>query len=163
MLQRMSRPSALDSLRAIRFERSYAAARHGAPADEADLSAARIWLSNLNPNTIPRTICQISFSRSSGPGGQNVNNRYHAARSNDLVIQADESRKQADNVEACFRKLSEVVAEAGREAVPGETSAAQGKRVEGLQKAEAAGRRRMKEMQSKKKSARRGGGGRDEG
>ena len=92
-----------------------------------------------------------------------LSSRYHAAKSNDLVIQADESRKQADNVEACFRKLSEVVAEAGREAVPGETSAAQGKRVEGLQKAEAAGRRRMKEMQSKKKSARRGGGGRDEG
>jgi len=92
-----------------------------------------------------------------------LSSRYHAAKSNDLVIQADESRKQADNVEACFRKLSEVVAEAGREAVPGETSAAQGKRVEGLQKAEAAGRRRMKEVQSKKKSARRGGGGRDEG
>ncbi|KAK1049821.1 hypothetical protein LTR12_013387 [Friedmanniomyces endolithicus] len=192
MLQRMSRPRALDSLRTFRFQRSYAAARHGAPADEADLSAARTWLSNLNPNTIPRSICQISFSRSSGPGGQNVNkvsskatlriptpallpllpallhphilsSRYHAAKSNDLVIQADESRKQADNVEACFRKLSEVVAEAGREAVPGKTSAAQGKRVEGLQKAEAAGRRRMKEMQSKKKSARRGGGGRDEG
>jgi len=73
MLQRMSRPSTLGSIRAFRFQRSYAAARHGAPADEADLSAARTWLSNLTPNTIPRTICRISFSRSSGPGGQNVN------------------------------------------------------------------------------------------
>lgn len=51
--------------------------------------------------------------------------------------------------------------EAGREAVPAETSADQGKRVEMLQKAEAAGRRRIKEYQSKKKSARRGGRGDD--
>lgn len=42
--------------------------------------------------------------------------------------------------------------------MPGETSAEQMQRVEQLQKAEAAGRRKMKEFHSKKKSARRGGG-----
>lgn len=83
--------------------------------------------------------------------------RYHAAKSNDLVIQADDSRKQTDNVNACFRKLHELIVQAGRQTVPGETSLEQSKRVEGLQKAEAAGRRKMKEFHSKKKSARRGG------
>ena len=40
-------------------------------------------------------------------------------------------------------------------AVPGETSEATAKRVEGLQKAEKAHRRKAKEYQSKKKGARR--------
>lgn len=84
--------------------------------------------------------------------------RYLAAKSDDLVIQADDSRKQADNVNACFRKLHELIVQAGKETVPGETSPEQVKRVEQLLKAEAAGRRKMKEYQSKKKSARRGGG-----
>lgn len=87
-----------------------------------------------------------------------VNSRYHAAKSNEIVIQADDSRKQNDNVNACFRKLNELIQQAGRDNVPGETSQEQIKRVEQLQKAEAAGRRKMKEFQSKKKSARRGGG-----
>ena len=84
--------------------------------------------------------------------------RYYAAKSNDVVIQADDSRKQNDNVNACFRKLHELIVQAGRQTVPGETSPEQSKRVEALQKAEAAGRRKMKEFHSKKKSARRGGG-----
>ena len=46
--------------------------RDGADSEE-ELSAARRWLAKLNPDTIPRTICDVTFSRSSGPGGQNVN------------------------------------------------------------------------------------------
>ncbi|KAK4496925.1 hypothetical protein PRZ48_011374 [Zasmidium cellare] len=166
--------------------RSFATKRAGED-DEDELAAARRWLAQLDPDTIPRDICDVSFSRSSGPGGQNVNkvsskatlripissllpripkllhssivsSRYHAAKSNDIVIQADDSRKQNDNVNACFRKLNELIVQAGRDNVPGETSQEQIKRVEQLQKAEAAGRRKMKEFQSKKKSARRGGG-----
>lgn len=87
-----------------------------------------------------------------------MSSRYHAAKSSDIVIQADDSRKQNDNVNACFRKLHELIIQAGRETVPGETTPEQTKRVEQLQKAEAAGRRKMKEFQSKKKGARRGGG-----
>jgi peptidyl-tRNA hydrolase ICT1 len=91
-----------------------------------------------------------------------LNSRYHAARSNDVVIQADDARKQNENVNSCFRRLHELVVDAGRAAVPGETSQDTVKRVEQLQKAEKAQRRKAKEHQSKKKSARRGGGGRDE-
>jgi peptidyl-tRNA hydrolase ICT1 len=52
--------------------------------------------------------------------------------------------------------------EIGRANVPNETAAGQSERVERLQKAEAAGRRRLKERQSSKKSARRGGGSGDD-
>lgn len=38
-----------------------------------DHDEARRWLRQFHVNTIPRTLCEISFSRSSGPGGQNVN------------------------------------------------------------------------------------------
>ncbi|CZT20175.1 related to peptidyl-tRNA hydrolase domain protein [Ramularia collo-cygni] len=170
--------------------RSFAANR-SSDADEDELKAARQWLSNLDLNTIPRELCDVSFSRSSGPGGQNVNkvsskttlrlpisallqrvpkvmhpplmsSRYYAAKSSDIVIQADASRKQNDNVNACFRKLHDLIVQAGRETVPGETTPEQRKRVEQLQKAEAAGRRKMKEFQSKKKGARRDGGRGDE-
>ncbi|RMY57018.1 hypothetical protein D0864_13563 [Hortaea werneckii] len=174
--------------------RSYAASsKRGGDATEEELDAARKWLAQLDPDTIPRSICDISFSRSSGPGGQNVNkyaatpsvsskatvriptssilpllppllrphilaSRYHAAKSSELVIQADDSRKQTENVNSAFRRLHELITDAGRQAVPGETSPEQTKRVAELQKAEAARRRKMKEFQSKKKAARRGGG-----
>jgi hypothetical protein len=55
------------------FPRTYATKRGPADYTEEDLSAARKWLANLNPDTIPRSLCGITFSRSSGPGGQNVN------------------------------------------------------------------------------------------
>lgn len=38
-----------------------------------DLAAARRWLAKLDPQTVPRHLCEIAFSRSGGPGGQNVN------------------------------------------------------------------------------------------
>lgn len=46
-----------------------------AELDEKDLTAAREWLTKFISKTvtIPRDICEISFSRSGGPGGQNVN------------------------------------------------------------------------------------------
>ena len=51
-----------------------------------------------------------------------------------------------------------MIVQAGRDAVPGETTPEQRKRVEELHKAEMASRRKAKEFQSKKKGARRGGG-----
>lgn len=40
---------------------------------DQDQSDARKWLASFTANTIPRNLGQISFSKSSGPGGQNVN------------------------------------------------------------------------------------------
>lgn len=44
---------------------------------DLDFELARQWLKSLNSRTIPRHLGQISFSRSSGPGGQNVNKSVH--------------------------------------------------------------------------------------
>lgn len=40
---------------------------------EDEVNIGREWLSRFNSSTLPRDIGDISFSRSSGPGGQNVN------------------------------------------------------------------------------------------
>ena len=43
----------------------------GQSAEEQE--AARAWLEQFNRTGIPRRICDVTFSRSSGPGGQKVN------------------------------------------------------------------------------------------
>lgn len=65
-------PSSFFSL-ACRFASS-AASRS---ADASDLELARRWLRSLNLQSVPRHIGHVSFSRSSGPGGQNVNKSVH--------------------------------------------------------------------------------------
>jgi peptidyl-tRNA hydrolase ICT1 len=54
-------------------DRSFAAARGPADASDEELRVARGWLAKLHAETIPKSIGELSFSRSSGPGGQNVN------------------------------------------------------------------------------------------
>ncbi|KAL1635431.1 hypothetical protein SLS58_010294 [Diplodia intermedia] len=166
--------------------RPFASRRQPDAASEDDLAAARKWLQKLDPETIPKHICDVSFSRSSGPGGQNVNkvsskatlrvpldallpilptllhqeirsSRYYAANSNALVIQSDDSRKQTDNVHACYRKLHQLIVDAGKSAVPGETSEEQKERVRKLEKASNEARIKTKKFNSSKKSARKGG------
>ena len=41
--------------------------------NDDELNSARIWLANLGESSLPKTIGDVSYSRSSGPGGQNVN------------------------------------------------------------------------------------------
>ena len=53
--------------------RRYAIKRTPTETSEEDLASARKWLANLTSETIPRSIGEVTFSRSSGPGGQNVN------------------------------------------------------------------------------------------
>jgi peptidyl-tRNA hydrolase ICT1 len=144
----------------------------------SDLSEARSWLSRFTVNSIPPAICHFSFSRSSGPGGQNVNkselpnrypqhcanafhrmsskatlkvsldqllpllpslthqalrdSRYYARNSNSIVIHADESRRQSENSHKCLLRLHGLICDIAREAIPGETSDAQKKKVKKL-------------------------------
>jgi protein subunit release factor B len=42
-------------------------------AAEKDVTAARKWLAELRETSLPSNIGEVSYSRSSGPGGQNVN------------------------------------------------------------------------------------------
>jgi peptidyl-tRNA hydrolase ICT1 len=58
--------------------------------------------------------------------------RYYAAKSDSIVIQADDSRKQTDNADHCFVKLHNMVTEAGVNILPGETSQAQKEHVKTL-------------------------------
>ncbi|KAJ5960572.1 uncharacterized protein N7479_007722 [Penicillium vulpinum] len=159
---------------------------------DQDVQLARDWLKTFNSKTIPRNICEVSFSRSSGPGGQNVNksvapldrvnskatlkvpldallplvprlmhhplrtSRYAAERTQCLVIQSDEERKQSNNVESCFDKLHQLLKSSANEVIPGETSQAQRDRVRKLQKAQNETRIKDKKQHSDKKSSRRG-------
>jgi protein subunit release factor B len=40
---------------------------------EAEIDSARRWLKTFDKSAIPQTVGDVSYSRSSGPGGQNVN------------------------------------------------------------------------------------------
>ena len=42
-------------------------------SSEEEKKQARQWLADYNSSTIPKRICQMTSSRSSGPGGQHVN------------------------------------------------------------------------------------------
>ncbi|CAL5870222.1 uncharacterized protein PFLUO_LOCUS4457 [Penicillium psychrofluorescens] len=151
---------------------------------DQEIHDARQWLSALSPKSIPR-LGQVSFSRASGPGGQNVNkvnskatlkvplqdllplvprllhpvlrtSRYATDRSQSLVIQSDESRKQAANVDSCYDKLYELLQSMANEVIPGETSPEQKDRVQKLQRAQNEARIKDKKLHSSKKSSRRG-------
>lgn len=166
------------------LSRSFASKR-SPESDEEDYRSAREWMSKFNSQSIPRSICEISFSRSSGPGGQNVNkvnskatikvpfssllplvprvlhnpllsSRYTAQRSQSLVIQSDDSRKRAANVESCFDKLHQLLKSAAEDTIPGETSPEQKDRVRKLEKAANEARIKAKKLHSSKKSSRRG-------
>src|SRR5277367_6072398 len=38
-----------------------------------ELKTLHVWISRLSVDSMPKDLCKVSFSRSSGPGGQNVN------------------------------------------------------------------------------------------
>ncbi|KAJ5692983.1 hypothetical protein N7462_002406 [Penicillium macrosclerotiorum] len=64
------------ALRSIRWIRPFPfgprwASRTGS-SDQQELELARRWLKNFDSNSIPRQVGELSFSRSSGPGGQNT-------------------------------------------------------------------------------------------
>ncbi|KAJ5918694.1 hypothetical protein N7454_009838 [Penicillium verhagenii] len=46
-------------------------------SSDQDFELARKWLKTLDSQTVPRQVGELSFSRSSGPGGQNVNKSVH--------------------------------------------------------------------------------------
>lgn len=50
--------------------------------------------------------------------------RVYAEKSNSLVIQADGSRRQSDNVDECFEKLHALILRIGKAVVRGELSLA---------------------------------------
>ncbi len=107
-----------------------------------------------------------------------VASQYYAAKSEALIVQADSSRSQSDNVEECFRKLYQNIMKICRSMIKGETSPDQVRKVGKLyaisidlgishtsvltsyvqrQKAENESRLRSKKTHSRKKSSRKAG------
>ncbi|KAI0261099.1 hypothetical protein BC834DRAFT_830694 [Gloeopeniophorella convolvens] len=97
-----------------------------------DASAARDWLRKFKGCSIPRTAVELAFSRSSGPGGQNVNklntkatvrcaldsiwiplwsqgvlqeSSYFVKSSRSILMTSSIHRSQALNVEDCLSKV----------------------------------------------------------
>lgn len=63
---------------------------------------------------------------------QILSSRYTTQRTQSLVIQSDESRKRAANVESCFEKLYQLLKASAEDTIPGETSPEQKNRVQKL-------------------------------
>ncbi len=80
--------------------------------------------------------------------------RYCADKSASLLVQSDDSRKQAANKDTCYRKLHQHILEIGQDIVPGETSKDQMERVKALKITENEARLRSKRQASSKKSSR---------
>ena len=80
--------------------------------------------------------------------------RYCAQKTDSLLIQSDDSRKQNANKDTCFRKLNDMLIDVYKSTVPGETSQEQKDKVKTLQKAENEGRLKMKKLHSSKKASR---------
>ncbi|KNE54132.1 hypothetical protein AMAG_00134 [Allomyces macrogynus ATCC 38327] len=146
----------------------------------------RTWIDSFASSTsIPSNAYTVNYTRSSGPGWQNVNRvnikailkfhvdprpawmpeyahnalmRQRAAQINkdgDLVVMSDRFRSQRQNVDDCVEKVFEMVKEAGY--VPRETTAEQKRHVKKLQSAQNERRLESKKMAGKK-ADRRGGG-----
>ncbi|KAJ6260444.1 hypothetical protein Dda_4670 [Drechslerella dactyloides] len=155
--------------------------------DEKELVQARSWLKTFTQHKIPRNIGEFVFSRSSGPGGQNVNKvnskatlripvrkleafvpplfikglkrnpRYLANNDTEVVISSDSTRSQATNVDDCYQKLYDAIVSSTT--IPGETSDAQKERVKKLSQSYNEKRLKEKRKASNKKASRKGGFG----
>lgn len=79
--------------------------------------------------------------------------RYYA-KDDTLLIQADDSRKQSTNKDACWSKLCMEISRAGVDVVPGETSEEQKEKVKELQRLEKEARIQSKKHHAGKKASR---------
>ncbi|KAB8659309.1 hypothetical protein FH972_026198 [Carpinus fangiana] len=47
---------------------------------------------------------------------------YVTGKAENIVISSDDQRKQTANTESCFKKLADLIIDAGAKSIPGETS-----------------------------------------
>ncbi|KAJ7760620.1 RF-1 domain-containing protein [Mycena maculata] len=144
---------------------------------------ARTWIERFRASEIPKGSVQLSFSRSSGPGGQNVNkvntkatlrclihenwipqwakpelkrSPYYVSSSQLIQITATVHRSQSLNIDECLSKFHALLVAASSAALKTEPSEVQKKRVEALVKAAHARRRTEKSYRSSVKARRKG-------
>jgi peptidyl-tRNA hydrolase ICT1 len=160
-------------------------------ASEEDHNTASSWLDSFRTlgtgdRRMPRDVGELSFSRSSGPGGQNVNkvntkatlrcslaqawipkwavpalknDSHYVASTHSILVTSTVHRSQDQNIEECLKKLHTIIAAAAASCIQRGPSAAQKKKVEALAKADKARRKADKIARSSVKQGRRGGGG----
>ncbi|KZT71422.1 hypothetical protein DAEQUDRAFT_724404 [Daedalea quercina L-15889] len=149
--------------------------------NSSENAQAQAWIDKFKHEEIPKNIVELSFSRSSGPGGQNVNKvntkatlrcplssswiplwaRDYIKRTPSYVssaqciqITSTVYRSQAQNVQDCLSKLRSLVVDAALASIVAEPSEAQKERVRGFQRAEKARRRLEKSKRSEIKKNR---------
>ncbi|KAH9945414.1 RF-1 domain-containing protein [Epithele typhae] len=149
--------------------------------DGADSAKASEWIDAFKHKDIPKGVVEFTYSRSSGPGGQNVNKvntkatlrvplsspwipmwaRDHikatpayVSSSQSILITSTVFRSQAQNVEDCLLKLRSLVLRAAAAGLVHEASEEQKEHVRRLEKAEKTRRRADKEKRSMTKRTR---------
>ncbi|TRM68317.1 RF-1 domain-containing protein [Schizophyllum amplum] len=156
---------------------------HKALHDTQTMNDAKHWVQEFKSADIPKSLVEITFSRSSGPGGQNVNKvntkatlrcsvnsswiplwatarlreSTHYVRATDsILLTSTAHRSQAQNIEDCLRKLHGVVISASSADIRNEASEEQKQRVKGLERADKERRKREKMHRSQLKQSRSG-------
>ncbi|KAK4053228.1 hypothetical protein OIO90_004002 [Microbotryomycetes sp. JL221] len=159
------------------------------------MKLARSWITQfdkVSPEAIPRDAIDISYSRSSGPGGQNVNKvstkatvRLLLARSqsflppytisnltqstysvksstssnSDILVSSSTYRTQPDNLRDCLFKIKNLILNAAKQGIVGETSSIQKIKVKQLAQIDKARTKVKKKQRKDVKGGRRTGKG----
>ncbi|KAK1215029.1 hypothetical protein PQX77_022379 [Marasmius sp. AFHP31] len=143
---------------------------------------ARTWISQFQQiPSLPRKLVQLSFSASSGPGGQHVNRTnskatlrcpvnsewipqwarpilvkspQYAPSTHSILITSSVSRSQHQNVDDCLSKLQSLVLSAASAGIRNETPEEQKKIVESHERVAKERRRKEKTQRSDVKKSR---------
>lgn len=135
----------------------------------ASLSRAQEWIRSFQRSReIDKKLVEVSFSRSSGPGGQHVNKTnskatvklpvqsslipdwirgrmrslpFYVASSDALQVSSMTHREQIKNLDECLKKLHSTILNIAMETIPKPPSEEQQKRVQSLERKESAARR----------------------
>ncbi|KAI8980135.1 RF-1 domain-containing protein [Trametes punicea] len=153
--------------------------------DASQSAEAKAWIDQFKAAQIPKNLVELTFSRSSGPGGQNVNKvntkatlrcsihepwippwardyikktPSYVSSSQSILLTSTVHRSQAQNVQECLAKLHSLVVSAASAGLVNEPSEEQRERVRSLERAEKARRRLEKDKRKQIKRGRSGGG-----